>query len=181
MLPEPETEKLVEIALFRLKAQAVLAGRLSEMLRTVAAEVRERGKVHPVGYLGERQTFIVQIVFQYWYRVTVDVRGDAVACHPFDGGREIFGRYMQTVGIVAHITLRTTDARGEQGHQLFHDVGCAVGMRLGGFSFGMGLEDVVHHRQAKTAHQFMIELQMAVTHTVTKTMEVIKQMLCLLI
>ena len=30
--------------------------------------------------------------------------------HAFNGGREIFGRYVQTLGIVAHITLRSADA-----------------------------------------------------------------------
>ena len=35
-----------------------------------------------------------------------------------------------------------------------------------GFLLGMGLEDVVHHGQAETAHQFAIELQMAVVHAV---------------
>ena len=69
----------------------------------------------------------------------------------------------------------------KQSHQLFYDVGCAVSMRICGFPLGMSLEDVVHHRKAEAAHQFAIELYMAVVHTVTKTMEVIKQMLCLLI
>ncbi len=54
-------------------------------------------------------------------------------------------------------------------------------MRVCGFSLGMGLEDVVHHRQAETTHQFTMELMMAVVHAVTKTMEVIKQMSCLFI
>jgi hypothetical protein len=46
-----------------LKALAVLAGRLAEMLSAVTAEVRERREVHQVGYLRERQAFIIQIVF----------------------------------------------------------------------------------------------------------------------
>lgn len=50
-----------------------------------------------------------------------------------------------------------------------------------GFLLGMGFEYVVHHRQAETAHQFAIELYMAVVLAVTKTMEVIKQMSCLFI
>ena len=48
-------------------------------------------------------------------------------------------------------------------------------------TLGMSLEDVVHHRQAETAHQFAIELQMAVVLAVTQPMEVIKQMSCLFI
>ena len=104
-----------------------------------------------------------------------------MSCHTFDGGREIFGRYVQTLGIVAHITLRSADARSQQSHQLFHDVGCAVGMGVCCITLGMGLEDVVHHRQAETAHQFVIELQMAVVLAVTQPMEVITAALALLI
>ena len=77
--------------------------------------------------------------------------------HAFNGGREIFGRYVQTLGIVAHITLRSADASGKQSHQLFHDVGCAVGMGVCCITLGMGLEDVVHHRQAEAAHQVAVE------------------------
>jgi len=64
---------------------------------------------------------------------------------------------------------------------MFHDVGCAISMGICGITLGMGLEDVVHHRQAETAHQFAIELQMAVVLAVTKTMEVNKQMSCLFV
>ena len=46
---------------------------------------------------------------------------------------------------------------------------------------GMGLEDVVHHRQAEAAHQFSIELQVAVAHAFAQTMEVGQQMPGLLI
>ena len=49
--------------LLRLQTQAVIAGRLAEMLGAVTAEVRERCEVHQVGYLGEGQAFIIQIVF----------------------------------------------------------------------------------------------------------------------
>ena len=49
--------------LFRLKTHTVIAGRLAEMLGAVTAEVRERREVHQVGYLSERQAFIIQIVF----------------------------------------------------------------------------------------------------------------------
>ena len=54
-------------------------------------------------------------------------------------------------------------------------------MGICGFLLGMGFEYVVYHRQAETAHQFAIELYMAVVLAVTKTMEVIKQMSCLFI
>jgi hypothetical protein len=52
-----------ELALFRLKTLAVVAGRQAKMLRAVATEVRERREVHQVGYLGEGQAFVIQIVF----------------------------------------------------------------------------------------------------------------------
>ena len=113
--------------------------------------------------------------------MTVDVGGDTMSCHPFDGSRKVFGRHVQTLGIVAHITFRSADASSKQSHQLFYDVGCAVSMRICGFPLGMSLEDVVHHRQAEAAHQFLVELQMAVVLAVTQPMEVIKQMSCLFI
>jgi hypothetical protein len=49
--------------LLRLQTQAVIAGGLAKMLGAVTAEVRERREVHQVGYLGEGQAFIIQIVF----------------------------------------------------------------------------------------------------------------------
>ena len=48
-------------------------------------------------------------------------------------------------------------------------------MGICGFSLGMGLEDVVHHRQAKAAHQFAIEQQVAVVHAVAQAVEVCQQ------
>ena len=75
--------------------------------------------------------------------MTVDVGGDTMSCHPFDGSRKVFGRHVQTLGIVAHITFRSADASSKQSHQLFYDVGCAVSMRICGFPLGMSLEDVV--------------------------------------
>ena len=57
-----------------------------------------------------------------------------------------------------------------------HDVGRTVGMRVGSFPLGMGLENVVHHRQAEAVHQLLMELHVTVVHAVTHTMEVIQQM-----
>ena len=51
----------------------------------------------------------------------------------------------------------TADAGGEKCHELLDDVGCPVSMRVCGFSLGMGIEDVVHHRQAEAAHQVAVE------------------------
>ena len=49
-------------------------------------------------------------------------------------------------------------------------------MGIGGITLGMSLEDVVHHRQTETAHEFPIELQVAVFKAVAKAMEVIQEM-----
>ena len=164
------------VRLFRLKAPAVFAGGLAKVLGAVAAEVREGGKIHVFGYLGERQALVIQIVFDYGHGVTVDVRADAVASDPFDGGGEIFGRYVQPLGVIAHIAFCTADSGSEQRHELFHNIGRAVAVGIGSVALGMRLEDVIHHRQAEASHQFVVEEQMAVAHAVTKTVEVGKQM-----
>ena len=104
-----------------------------------------------------------------------------MARHTLDGCREVFGRDIQALGLEAHIALRPADARGKQGHELLHDIGRAVSMRFGRFVLGMRLKNVVHHRQTKTAHQLTMELQMALTHTVAQTMEIIKQVPGLLV
>ena len=49
--------------LFRLKTQTVLAGRLAKMLGAVATEIGKSCEIHKFCYLGERQAFIIQIVF----------------------------------------------------------------------------------------------------------------------
>ena len=105
--------------------------------------------------------------------MAVNVGGDTVACHPLDGSREVLRRYVQPLGIVAYIALRATDARGEQSHELFHNIGRAVGMALSGITLGMCLEDVVHHRETEAAHQFAVKLMVAVTHAVAQSMEVL--------
>ena len=151
------------------------------MLGAVATEIGERGEVHAFGDLGERQAFVSQIVFEYGNGVAVDVGGDTMACHAFDGGRKIFGRNIQSLCIVTHITLRSADAGSKQSHQLLHDVGGAVGMGVCGITLGMNLEDVVHHCKTQAAHQFAIELHVAITHTVTQTMEIIQQVLRLFV
>ena len=62
-----------------------------------------------------------------------------------------------------------------QRHKLFHDIGRAVAVGVCGIALGMRLEDVIHHGQTETAHQFTIEEQVSVSHSVTKPMEVGKQ------
>ena len=49
----------LDVTLFRLKTQTVFAGRQAEVLGAVATEIRKRCEVHHVGYLGERQAFII--------------------------------------------------------------------------------------------------------------------------
>ncbi len=64
---------------------------------------------------------------------------------------------------------------------LFHDIGRAVSMSFRGIALGMGLEDVVHHGQTEAAHQFVVELQVTVVHTLKDPMEVAKQMTDLIV
>ena len=50
---------LIVFTLFRLQTLSVFAGREAEVLGAIATEIREGGEVHGVGYLGERQAFVV--------------------------------------------------------------------------------------------------------------------------
>ena len=79
-----------------------------------------------------------------------------MAGDPFDGGGEIFGRHVQTFGIVAHVAFCTADAGAEQCHKLFHNKGRAVGVGCGVVTLGVGFEDFVHHSQAEAAHQLLV-------------------------
>ena len=56
-----------------LQALPVFTGREPEVLGAIAAEIREGGEVHGIGYLGERQTFVVEVVFEYVDGVAVYV------------------------------------------------------------------------------------------------------------
>ena len=141
----------------RLQTPPILAGRLSEVLGAITAEIAQRGEVHAVGYLGERQALVIQKAFQDGHGGTVDVTADTMARHAFDRGGEVFRRDIQSLGIVTHLALGATDASGEQVGQLTDDVGGAVAVGVGGITLGVRLEDVVHHRQAKTPHQFVVE------------------------
>ena len=107
--------------------------------------------------------------------MAVDEAADTVSCNTLDCGGEVFRRHMQSLGIVAHLTLGAADAGGEQVGQLTDDVGGAVAVEIGGITLCMRLEDVIHHRQAETSHQFVIEQQMTVAHAVAETVEVGKQ------
>ena len=133
-----------------MQALAVTAGRLAEVLGAVAAEVTQRGEIHAVSYLRERQAVVIQKIFQYGDGVAVDVGGDAMASNPLDGGSEVFGGYVQSLGVVADIALGAANAGGKKRHQLLHDIGCALGMRVGGLALCMGLKDIIHHGQAQS-------------------------------
>lgn len=145
------------------------------MLSAVAAEITQRGEVHAVGDLGEREALVIQKAFQDGYSGTVDVTADAVARHAFDRGGEVFRRDVQPLGIVAHLALGAADASGEQVGQLTDDVGGAVAMGVGGLTASMELEDVVHHRQAEAPHHLTVEEQVAVVEAVAQSMEVLQQ------
>ena len=159
----------------RLEAAAVVAGRLAEVLGAVAAEIAQRGEVHPVGYLRERQALVVEVFLQDGHRGAVDEAADAVAGDALDGGGEVLGRYIQSLGIVADVALRAADAGGEQVGQLADDNGGAVAVGVGGVAPGVELEDVVHHRQAEAPHHLAVEEQVAVVEAVAQAMEVLQQ------
>ncbi len=159
-----------------LQALAVGAGGLAQVLGAVAAEVGQRGEIHPLGNLGERQAVVVEQFLEDGHGVAVDVGGDAVARHALDGRRQVLGRHVQAFGIVAHVALGAADTRGEQGHQLLDDVGGAVGMPVGGFALGMCLKDVIHHRQAQAAHQLVVELLVSVFHAFPQAVKILQQM-----
>ena len=165
----------------RLQAPPIFTGRLTEVLGAVAAEIAQRGEVHAVGDLGEREALIIQKTFQDGHGGTIDITADAVARHAFDCGGEVLRRDVQPLGIVAYFTLGATDAGGEQVGQLTDDIGRSVAMDVGGITLCMRLEDVIHHRQAETSHQFVIEQQMTVAHAVAETVEVGEHDSCLLI
>ena len=97
----------------RLQTPPILTGRLTEVLGAVAAEIAQRGEVHAVGDLGEREALVIQKAFQDGHGGTVDITADTMAGHAFDRGGEIFRRDVQPLGIVAHLALGATDAGGE--------------------------------------------------------------------
>ena len=145
------------------------------MLGAVAAEVAQRGEVHAVGYLRERQAFVVEIFLQDGYRVAVDKAADAVAGDALDGGGEVLGRYVEPLGIVAHVALGAADAGGKQVGELTDDVGGAVAVGVGSLAAGVELENVVHHRQAEAPHHLAVEEQVAVVEAVAEAVEVLQQ------
>lgn len=156
----------------RLQALPVLAGRLAEVLRAVAAEIAQGGEIHQLRYLGERQAFVIQIFLYDGYGGAVDVTADTVTRHALDGGGEILRRDVQPVGIIANLALGAADARGEQVHQVLDDNGRTVAVHVGSIALGMRLEDVVHHCEAEAPHQLAVEHQVAVVHAVAQTAEV---------
>ena len=96
--------------------------------------------------------------------------GDAL-----DGGGEVFGRYVQPLGVVADIALGAADAGGEQVGQMPDDDGGAVAVGIGGVATGVELKDVVHHRQAEAPHHLAVEEQVAVVEAVAQAVEVLQQ------
>ena len=73
----------------RLQTLPVVAGRLSEVLGAVAAEITQRGEVHLVGNLRERQLLVVEVFLQDGHRVAVDETTDAVSCDSLNCGGEV--------------------------------------------------------------------------------------------
>ena len=98
-----------------------------------------------------------------------------MACDALDGGGEIFGRYVEPLGVVADIALGAADACGEQVGELPDDDGGAVAVGVGGVAPSVELEDVVHHRQAEASHHLAVEEQVAVVEAVAQPVEVLQQ------
>ena len=107
--------------------------------------------------------------------MAVDETADAVAGDALDRGREVLRRHMQPLGIVTHLALGATDARGEQIHQLLDDIGRAVAVGVGGLAPCVKLEDVVYHCQAEAPHHLTVEEQVAVVEAVAQAVEVLQQ------
>src|SRR3712207_7931913 len=65
------------------------------MLRAVSAEVRQRGKVHGIGNLHQRELFVVEVFAENRNSDAVDVGTNGVSRGSLHGAREVFQRYMQ--------------------------------------------------------------------------------------
>ncbi len=84
--------------------------------------------------------------------MTVDVGGYAVASNPLDGGREVFGRHVQTLGIIAHVAFGATDACSKQSHELLYYIGRAVAVGVDGIVKSEALA-AIGAKYGKTAAQ----------------------------
>ena len=54
-----------------------------------------------------------------------------------------------------------------------------VAVVLRSIALSMSLENVIHHRETQTAHEFVVEHQLTLHHTVAQTVEVFKDARCL--
>ena len=63
--------------------------------------------------------------------MAIDVGADVVPRDTLDGGRKVFGRYMETFGVITNIPLCATDSSGEYFHQLLDDVSRTICVGLG--------------------------------------------------
>ena len=73
----------------RLQTPPILARRLPQVFCAVAAKIAQRGEVHAVGNLGERQALVVQKAFQDGYSGSVNIATDTVPCHTFNRVGEV--------------------------------------------------------------------------------------------
>ena len=159
----------------RLQTLPVVAGRLAEVLGAVAAEITQRGEVHLVGNLRERQSLVVEVFLQDGHRVAVNETTDAVSCDSLNCGGEVLRRHVQPPCIVAHFAFGAADTGGEQVGQLPDDIGGAVAVGIGGLAPGVKLEDVVYHCQTEAPHHLAVEGQVTVVHAVAQAVEVLQQ------
>ena len=155
-----------------LQTFPILLRRHSQMLFAVATEVGESLKIHHFSYLRSRQPLVVEQVFEDWHGLAVDVRRYAVARQSADGGRQIFGRYVEPASEIRHLALGAANARSEQVHQAFDNVARPLGVFGGAIIFGMEFKNVVNHRQAQAAHYLGVETQFGVVEPFADAVEV---------
>ena len=127
-------------------AATIVAGRHPQVFCAVTAEVAQRGEIHAVGNLRERQSLVFKIIFQYWHSGTVYIRCDAVPCQSFYGGREVLGRHVQALGIVVNAALGAANSSRQQFHERLHNVAGETSLRQEKDSF-------MHFKYDSTAEQ----------------------------
>ena len=155
--------------LFWLQAPTIFLRRHSQLLFAIAAEVRQGLKIHHLSNLRNGETLVVEQVLEYGHGMAVDIRGDAVTRHSADSGRQVFGRDVEPPGIIAHLALGAADSRREQIHQTADNIARPLGMPGGAVMLGVKLKNIVHHDQAETSHDSVVETQVGFVHTLTDT------------
>ena len=141
----------------RLEAGSIRGRRLSQMFFAVSAEIGQGIEIHPVRYLRKRIARIVQVFLEDGYGMPVNIGHDRMSGQSFYRGGEIFLRNIQLIGIPAYRALRARISFGEKPHQFVYDEPGTFRRSISAIPLAVEGEDVVHHRQAETAHQLPVE------------------------